>query len=156
MLVRWSDAFQQSVTLERTSKTTCFTFWTCHLHSLKPWLSDGKTSCFTVSSAGVQWPMASSTKRGDVVKLRHGVYVFFCISLVFSSLDACGACFSQELCHQKMANLLCLGKKKNNSFVLRSTFRNSGFAEVTWHSEKLKYIWLFLRFFVTLHPKLRN
>ena len=24
----------------------------------------------------------------------------------------------------KMANLLCLGKKKNNSFVLHSTFRN--------------------------------
>ena len=31
-----------------------------------------------------------------------------------------------------------------------SFFRNFGFAEITVHSEKFKYIWLFSRFFVTL------
>ena len=29
-------------------------------------------------------------------------------------------------------------------------FRNFGFTELTLHSEKHKYIWLFTRFFVTL------
>ena len=34
-----------------------------------------------------------------------------------------------------MAKLLRLGKKGTSFFVLLSTFRNFGFAELTWHSE---------------------
>jgi hypothetical protein len=42
------------------------------------------------------------------------------------------------------------------AFVLRSAFRNFGYAEITLHSEKPKYIWLFFRFFVTLSLKWRT
>ena len=38
----------------------------------------------------------------------------------------------------KVANILRLGKKRINSFVLLSTFRNFSFREVTSVSEKLK------------------
>ena len=43
-------------------------------------------------------------------------------------------CFSVTL-PSTTANLLRLGKKKSILFVLLSTFRNSGFAEVTLRSE---------------------
>ena len=49
-------------------------------------------------------------------------------------------------------------KNKSICFVLLSSFRNSGFAELTWHSEmksKRRFLLHFSRFFVTLHPKSR-
>ena len=41
-------------------------------------------------------------------------------------------------------------KKSAKCTVISQTFCNSGFAELTLHSEKLKNIWFFSRFFVTL------
>jgi len=41
-------------------------------------------------------------------------------------------------------------KKSAKHTVISQTFCNSGFAELTLHSEKLKNIWFFSRFFVTL------
>ena len=45
--------------------------------------------------------------------------------------------------------VLSFGKAQINLAFL-SFFRNSGFAELTWHSEKFKQVWLFPRFYVTL------
>ena len=47
-------------------------------------------------------------------------------------------------------NLLLLGKKETSFFVLRSPFRNFGFAELTWHSEmkrRVNFSFAFLSFF---------
>ena len=44
--------------------------------------------------------------------------------------------------------IFCANRKKY--FALRSVFRNIDFVEVNFRSEKLKYIWFFARFFVTL------
>ena len=41
-------------------------------------------------------------------------------------------------------------RKTKFSFYISLVFRNFGYAEITLHSEKPKYIWLFFRFFVIL------
>ena len=40
--------------------------------------------------------------------------------------------------------------------VLTPAKRSLKVTELTWHSEKFKFIWLFIRFFVTLSPETSN
>ena len=75
------------------------------------------------------------------------------INLAFHSFFRNFAIKDGEIFRSAQGNFSVSTKKETGFFVLCSTFRNFGNAELTLHSEKLKYIWLFLRFFVTLQQK---
>ena len=93
------------------------------------------------------------TYNGEATDRIQRLSDFCWFNLHFSRFFRNFAINDGELFRFAQGNSYVSTKKRMNSFVLRSTFRNFGFAELVRHSEmkiKVPFLLHFTRFFVTL------